>query len=114
MMELEHVHIKSALGPSRTCSDRLHRGVASAVRHGRMVEEDAHFTVIAAFVPKGVLDLGLLSGGGTGEVVVAHGNGNVTLDFDLVVVIHAIRPALAAIDRKAVVLSVAVVDRLAA
>merc|ERR1712019_149534 len=86
----------------------------SLVRHRRMVKEDAHLTIVAALIPKGVLDLGLLSGGGTSEVVVAHGNGNVTLDFDLVVVVHAIRPALAAIDRKATVLSVAVVDRLAA
>merc|ERR1719198_1388598 len=79
-----------------------------------MVQEDAHLPIAAALVPKRILDFGLLSSGCTGEVVVPHGNGNVTLEFDLVVVVHAIRPALAAIDRKATVLSVAVVDRLTA
>merc|ERR1712178_555657 len=78
-----------------------------------MLKEDAHLTIVAALIPEGVLHCGLLSSGSTREVVVPHCNGNVTLDFDLVVVVNAIRPALAAIDRKAAVLSVAVVDGLA-
>jgi len=79
-----------------------------------MVQEDANFTIIAALVPECVLDFGLLSSGCTSEVVVTHGNGNVTLEFDIVIVVHAVRPALAAIDRKAAILSIAVFDRFAA
>merc|ERR1719203_1518501 len=106
--------INSTSGPSRTQCLVESLRLLGLVRHGRMVQDDAHLTIVAALVSKGVLDRRLLSGGGTGEVVVAHGNGNVTLNFDLVVVVHTIRPALAAIDRKAAVLSVAVLDRLAA
>merc|ERR1712187_1088467 len=79
-----------------------------------MVPEDAPIRRVPARAHHSILDLGLLAGSGTSEVVVAHGYGNVTLNFDLVVVVHALRPALAAIDRKAAVLSVAVLDRLAA
>merc|ERR1719229_1985183 len=55
--------------------------------HGRMVQKNAHLAVVAALVPKSVLDCG-----GTSEVVHAHGKGDLALDFDLVVVIHAISP----------------------
>eukprot|EP00438_Fugacium_kawagutii_P016911 Skav236268 [mRNA] locus=scaffold2289:43457:45967:- [translate_table: standard] len=50
-------------------------------------------------VAKCVLYLGLASISSAGEVVVSHGNGNVAVQFDLVV------PTLAAIDCKATILS---------
>mmetsp|Transcript_44348 Transcript_44348/g.101667 ORF Transcript_44348/g.101667 Transcript_44348/m.101667 type:complete len:268 (-) Transcript_44348:322-1125(-) len=78
------------------------------------MEEDADLAVVAAPVAEGVLDLGLATRGRAGEVIVAHGNANAVLDLDLVVVVHAVRPALATVDREAGVLVVAVVDNLAA
>eukprot|EP00438_Fugacium_kawagutii_P030405 Skav230848 [mRNA] locus=scaffold3471:225712:229087:- [translate_table: standard] len=51
------------------------------------------------------LHLGLASISSTGEVVVSHGNGNVAVQFDLVVLKHNIFPTFAAIDCKAAILS---------
>merc|ERR1712019_51660 len=90
-------YICGATDPSRTHGCRLDWRLRSLVRHGRVVQEDAHLTIVAALVPKGVLDLRLFAGGGASEAVVAHGNGNPVLGFDLMVVVHAVRPALAPI-----------------
>merc|ERR1719311_174601 len=92
-----------------------HHGIRflSLVWHGGVVQEDAHLTIVASFVPERVLDLRLFASGRTSEVIVAHGNGNSLLELDLMVVVHTVRKALAAIDRKATVLSIAV-DSLAA
>merc|ERR1711871_1407502 len=77
------------------------------VRHRRVVQEDAHLAIRHPLVAKGVLDLGLLARRGAREIIVAHGDGHVAVERDLVVVVHAPLPALAAVDREAAVLFVA-------
>ena len=78
------------------------------------MQEDAHLAVVAARVPKRILDLSLTPIGGVSEVVVAHGDANVSLNLDLVVVIDHLAPALATVDREASILFVAAVDDAAA
>jgi len=55
-----------------------------------VVQEDAHFSIVAALVTEGVLDSRHVPSGGTGEVVGTHCNANATLEFDLVVLVHTI------------------------
>jgi len=55
-----------------------------------MVEEDAYLAVHIHFVAEGVFNFGLISSFGASEVVVAHGNGNVTSTLCLVVLKHDI------------------------
>ena len=84
------------------------------VRDGGMVQENAHFAVVAALVTEGVLNFGLAFRRRAGEIVVAHRESDVLLDDDFVVVVHALRPALAAVDREAAILRVAVCHVLTA
>jgi len=93
---------------------RRRRGGTRTVRHRRVVEEDAHLAVVAARVAEGVLDLGLARVLRRREEVVTHGDADAALELDLVVVVDALRPALAAVDREARILLVAVVDDRAA
>ena len=50
------------------------------------MEKDAELAISILLVPKGVLDLGLAVVIRCSEVVVPHGNGNISTDIDLVVV----------------------------
>mmetsp|Transcript_53879 Transcript_53879/g.89456 ORF Transcript_53879/g.89456 Transcript_53879/m.89456 type:complete len:253 (+) Transcript_53879:169-927(+) len=77
------------------------------------MEENPHLAVVTAHVAEGVLDFSLGAGGGTCEVVVAHRDRDSALELDLVVVVAALSPALATIDRKAGILLVAVLDNAA-
>ena len=74
-----------------------------------MVQKYANDPIIASHIAKGVLCLGLLVGGGAGKIVIAHRESNVALDDNVVVVVHALRPALATVDSEAVILVVAAV-----
>jgi len=91
-----------------------HRSRANRVRHGRVVQVDADLAVLAALVAEGVLDLGHVTSGRAREDVRAHGGGGGAVERDLVVVERDALPALAAVDRKAGILVVAVVDDRAA
>ena len=84
------------------------------VRHGRVVQEDARLAVLVALVAEGVLDRGLVARGGAGEDVRAHGNSHRSRELDLVVVEDNLGEALAAVDREAAVLLVALLHGLAA
>ena len=84
-------------------------GGVALVRQRRVVEEDAHLAVVAARVAEGVLDRRDVAGGGAREVVRAHGHADAALELDLVVVVHALGPALAAVDREASVLALELV-----
>merc|ERR1719231_135660 len=86
---------------------------ASVVWDGGVVQEDAHLAVSATAVAEGVLDGADITGGGAGEVVRAHGNAHAILDLNLVVGVHAVGPALAAVDGKATILGVATAHNLA-
>ena len=79
------------------------------VRNGRMVQKYANDPIIASYIAKGVLCLGLLVGGGAGKIVIAHRESNIALDDNVVVVVHALRPAFATVDSEAVILVVAAV-----
>ena len=70
-----------------------------------MVEIDARLAVGAPLVAKSVLDLDLVAGSGASEVVVAHRDRGAAHQRDLVILIHAVRPSLAAVDGEAGVLS---------
>merc|ERR1719231_888021 len=109
----------ACLSPNSLDSDRHRRQRLSkedlalhlgAVRNRRVVQEDAHLAVVAALVAKAVLDGGDVAGGGAREVVRAHGNADAVDNLHLVVVVDDLGPALAAVDREAGVLVVAVVD----
>jgi len=76
------------------------------------VEKDAELAVYVLFVAEGVLNFGLVTGCGAGEVVVAHSNRNWAVQLSLVVFEHDLRPALAAIDGKTGILEVAALHRL--
>jgi len=79
-----------------------------------VVEEDANLAVIAAGVAESVLDLGLIVSRGAGEDVVTHGHADAALKLDLVVVVDAVSPALAAVDGESSILLVAVGNDLTA
>jgi hypothetical protein len=79
-----------------------------------MVEEDAHVAVVAPRVAKRVLDRRNLARRRAREVVSAHGKADAVLDLDLVVFVDALLPALSTIDGEASILSVALLDSLAA
>eukprot|EP00962_Isochrysis_galbana_P047315 scaffold19262_cov117-Isochrysis_galbana.AAC.1 len=90
------------------------RGCAGVERYRGVVQEDAHAAILAALVAERVLHLDLGLGGGAGEDVVAHGDGDGPLELDLVVVVHAVGPALARVDGEAGILRDAVGDGVAA
>ena len=54
-----------------------------AVGDRRVVEADAHVAVVVALVAEGVLNLGLIVGGGAGEHVRAHGDGQLAVAVNL-------------------------------
>eukprot|EP00438_Fugacium_kawagutii_P021252 Skav207773 [mRNA] locus=scaffold2087:200633:201930:+ [translate_table: standard] len=60
---------------------------------------------LALLVAKCVFHLGLASISSAREVVVSHGNGNVAVQFNVVVIKDNIAPTFAAIDCKATILS---------
>eukprot|EP00962_Isochrysis_galbana_P034971 scaffold11920_cov108-Isochrysis_galbana.AAC.3 len=76
--------------------------------------EDAQLAVGVLAVAERVLHLHLGAVLGVGEVIVAHGNGRVAQQLDVVVVEDDVRPALAAVDGEALVLLEAAGDRVAA
>merc|ERR1719423_548977 len=82
-------------------SNKWHRGV---------VQKDAYLAVCILLVAESVLDLGLAPICRTGEEVVAHGNGNIATDIDLVIVEDHVRPSLATIDRKASIFSMTILN----
>merc|ERR1712187_752925 len=90
------------------------RGLLQAVGHRRVVKADAHLAVVVALVAEGVLDLGLVTGGGAGEDVRAHRNRNLVVALNLVVGEDNRLPALAAVDGEATVLLVATLDGIVA
>jgi len=51
-----------------------------------VVEKDAHLSIVVLLVAEGVLDFGLAAILRTGEVVVAHGDCDLTAHIDMVVV----------------------------
>jgi len=51
-----------------------------------VVEKDAHLAIGVLLVTERILNFGLAAICGTGEVVVAHGDGDATSELDLVVV----------------------------
>ena len=73
-----------------------------------MVQKYANDPIIASYIAKGVLCLGLLVGGGAGKMIALR-ESNIALDDNVVVVVHALRPALATVDSEAVILVVAAV-----
>ena len=77
------------------------------------MKENAHLAIAAANIPESVLDSGHAAGGGTSEVVGAHGKADATLQAHLVVVVHARIPALAPVDRETAVLLVATLNSIA-
>jgi len=87
---------------------------AAAVGDGGVVEADAALAVGVALVAEGVLDGGHGAGGGAGELVGAHGERDVAVAVDLVVLEDNPGEALAGVDGEAVVLRVAARDRVAA
>jgi len=91
-----------------------HRGRSVGEGDGRVVQEDADLAVIAALVAEGVLDCADVASGGAGEVVCAHRNAEAALELNLVVVVYAVGPALAAIDGEAAVLGVSALHNIAA
>ena len=101
-LRLSHILLADAVGRSRR---------SRGERHRRMVQENAHLAVGVLLVTKGVLHFGLASIRAAGEIVISHGNGRIAGHLDLVVVEHNVRPTLAAVDREAGVLLVAVLHR---
>ena len=81
-------------------------------RNWRVVEENADLTILIFFVAECVFDLRLASIGSTREVVVAHGNGNISVQVNLMVVKDDIGPAFATIDCKASILGNSVTNCL--
>ena len=75
-----------------------------------MVKADANLAIAAALVSEGVLNLGDTFVLCAGEVIGAHGDGDLTVACDIVVIEFNLRPAVAAVDSKALVLLVAVLD----
>jgi len=51
-----------------------------------MVKEDAQLAIVVPLVAEGVFDLRLAAVIGAREIVVAHGDGNIANDLDLVVI----------------------------
>mmetsp|Transcript_24695 Transcript_24695/g.40949 ORF Transcript_24695/g.40949 Transcript_24695/m.40949 type:complete len:225 (+) Transcript_24695:209-883(+) len=80
------------------------------VWHRRVVEKDAQLTIGATLIAEGVLDPDLVAGGRAGEDVRAHRDCDIAVEVNLVVGELDVRPALAAVDGKASVLIVAVID----
>ena len=74
------------------------------------MQEDAQLAVGVPFVAERVLHFGLAAICSVGEVVGAHGNGSLSTDINLVVLEDHVRPSLAAVDGKASILSIAVLD----
>ena len=74
------------------------------------MQEDAHFTVCILLVAESILNFGLASICSAGEEVGAHSNGNLSTDINLVVLEDHVRPSLAAVDGKASILSIALLD----
>mmetsp|Transcript_6324 Transcript_6324/g.28585 ORF Transcript_6324/g.28585 Transcript_6324/m.28585 type:complete len:543 (-) Transcript_6324:50-1678(-) len=93
---------------------RRRRRRAAAVGDGGVVEADAALAVGVALVAKGVLHGGNRAGGGAGEVVGAHGQRDVTVAVNLVVLEGNLGEALAGVDGEAAILGVAARDRVAA
>ena len=92
------------IGPCLLCSLHFllgYRWFLNFKGNWRVVEEDADLSILIFLVAKRVFHLGLASVSSTCEVVVAHGNGNISVQVNLVVVKDDIRPAFAAIDCKA-------------
>merc|ERR1719310_1005098 len=87
-----------------------HHSRLNSKRHRRVVQEDTQLAVRVALVAEGVLHLGRVTGSGAGEVVVAHGNGGVAKELDLVILEDNVSPALATVDSEAAVLCVATFD----
>ena len=80
-------------------SDRV--GWGSLKRHWWVVEKDADLSISILFVAKCVLHLGLTSISSTGKVVGAHGDSDIAVQINLVIVKDHIWPALATTDSKA-------------
>mmetsp|Transcript_50032 Transcript_50032/g.82311 ORF Transcript_50032/g.82311 Transcript_50032/m.82311 type:complete len:295 (+) Transcript_50032:64-948(+) len=80
------------------------RGSGAGVGNGGVVQADAHLSIFALPVAKGVLHFADGSIRTAAEVVVAHGNGNVAVQVDLMVVEHHIGPTLATVDGEAMIL----------
>ena len=78
----------------------------------RVVEENADLSILIFFVAECVFDLRLASISSTCEVVVAHGNGNISVQVNLMVVKDDIGPAFATIDCKASILRNSVINCL--
>ena len=76
------------------------------------MEEDAHLAVSILLVAESVLNFGLASICSAGEEVVAHGNGNIATDINLVVVKNHVRPSLSTVDGKTSILKMTLLDRL--
>lgn len=72
-----------------------------------MVQEDSCFAVIVALVSKSVFNSVLLSRCGAGKYILAHGNGNVAVEINLVVLELHFLPSLASIDSKTSIFVVA-------
>ena len=68
------------------------------IGHGRVVQADAHLAVGVALVAEGVLNLDNVAGGGAGEVVGAHGESDLPVAVDLVVLELDVLPALSTVD----------------
>jgi len=86
-----------------------------AVRDRRVVKEDSQLAVRILLVAKGVLDAADRCGGGACEPVLAHCDGKVAVEIDLVVAEDDVCPALAAVDGEAGVLTrIALVDSVSA
>ena len=75
-----------------------------------VVEADADVAVGVALVAEGVLNLEDVLGGGAGEEVGAHSDGDLAMAVDLVVLEDNLLPALATVDGEAGVLSIATLD----
>eukprot|EP00964_Phaeocystis_antarctica_P029664 scaffold16723_cov53-Phaeocystis_antarctica.AAC.1 len=90
------------LGDRRGRRDRRRR---RHVGHRRVVQKDAHLSIVVALVAEGVVDVDLVAGGRVREGVVAHGLGGGAVEVDLVVVELNGLPAAAAVDGEAGVLA---------
>jgi len=77
-----------------------------------MVQEDTHLAISASLVTESVLNFAHTSISRAREVVVAHGNANISIDIDLMVVKHHVGPSLATIDRKTMVLRITTLDSI--
>ena len=75
------------------------------------MEEDAHLAVRILLVAESVLNFGLASICSAGEEVVAHGNGNIASDINLVVVKTTFDHPFPTVDGEAGILKITLLDR---